>query len=83
MNARLASRSTRHEVPITLFATGEGIMQCRFGGVKIAEQGGHSGKNLPRFGTVEGEQVEAADRLDADRRSEPRELCERRVPIGC
>jgi hypothetical protein len=66
VNARLASRSTLHEVPIT--ATGEGIMQCRFGGVKIAEQGGHGGKKLPSFGAVEGEQVEAADRLDADRR---------------
>jgi len=40
-------------------------MQCRFGGVKIAEQGGHGGKKLPRFGAVEGEQVEAADRLIA------------------
>jgi len=43
-------------------------VQHRLGGVKIAEQADHAGKNLSRFGAVEGEQVAAPDRLDADRR---------------
>jgi hypothetical protein len=38
-------------------ATGEGIVQRRLGSVKIAEQADQGGKNLQRFGAVEGGQV--------------------------
>ena len=40
-------------------------MQRRLGDVKIVEQADQGGKNLPRFGAVEGGQVTAADRLHA------------------
>jgi hypothetical protein len=46
---------------------GEGIVQRRFEVIKIAEQAGHGGKKLPRFGAIEEEQVigEAARALRA------------------
>ena len=49
------SRIGRHTIPRpTLYRLCEGIVQRLLGGVKVAEQANQGGKDLARFGAVDG-----------------------------
>jgi len=81
VNAQLAGRHAMKR-PL-LFRYGEGIVQRRFSGVKIAEQGDQGGKNLPRFGAVEGGQSRRQIAYTEIAGGEPLKLYERWTPTGC